>query len=844
MNKGTSAFVLHDIITHCRFVDSVSFFEGISHRYLVKPSRCIQVGHEQAATPSMMLPSSDYRQTYEPQLSRKSSTAYSTDVDLQPWTAARCHRLLGQLQLRLASLRKLISETRAGHLRQLKRPSRSLSTELDGQPMRAAKRIRHTYRQRRQPPATSEAEGRAPNPTTPPRVVRALGTMKLGHSSPASGHVDFPSPVWRKIRNQPFTTPRPCPAGVPSARYIDATAAIPQHVLKEFQSLRSSAPDGHFRVYEQIFNWLSDLLMTTKPGLRDPHRKSLLAMCLSRMPACIQDIEAWDWKASEERATQPFQHSSVASLQLYGELEGFGLSSDGWRPLRLVVRAHAIALLTDAISEGLLTPAFVGVLARLCRHLGCAEEEAKLATSMQRTLPGPTGTRSGLDESRRLRPLCAMAEGINCSNTAGHAFESLTNLLRQRQLPIKWLSTRGFRGLWRTGLEALTAARPMPSVADFMSQAISCLALSNDTDQGTDVEDSGQTLLSIIAGVAAAARALNLRGSKGQEAVRRIQARRRLIYVLDRCVAQAGQRKGRSGGYDRSLFILVVARHLATGGSGVTARGQRQWDKELGELVKGDRAGAHLQYVHTILLASAIARCRDHAPGARGHDSVEEVCARLAETVLPGWCGQGLRADVAFLVAHKTKDVREIGYTESLPTATGTAFSGWRWEEGINEWVLPSPAAAKGASGRAVAKAHEDAATEIRSIDDGDDGNSGGVACQIRRLGADLRQPGVAWYASGVRKAAIASLTATASGRDGRGIVTTASSAGSSSRQRRYRVGIRPGGSAGKSGTRGPGTVTGRRLRASAKASASGRAALSQALVSGDDWDELAMAIG
>jgi hypothetical protein len=68
---------------------------------------------------------------------------------------------------------------------------------------------------------------------------------------------------------------------------------------------------------------------------------------------------------------------------------------------------------------------------------------------------------------------------------------------------------------------------------------------------------------------------------------------------------------------------------------------------------------------------------------------------------------------VAFLLAQKTKDLRDLAHAESLAAAaaetqaanTNTVFSGWRWEEGISEWVLldePEGAAApEGMSTRA-----------------------------------------------------------------------------------------------------------------------------------------------
>lgn len=710
--------------------------------------------------------------------------------DVQPWTAARCQRLLGQLQCCLASLRKLASDARGLHLRQAKRPSTSSST--NDEPSRPRKRVRHTYRQRRQHPSVA-----ATAPTTPPRVVRTLGAMKLGHSSPVRGQVDFATPVWRKIRNQLSDTPLPAAKLTLPVRH-GGPPTIPSYMVSELRSLRSTAPEGHSRLYQRIFEWLSHLLTTTGPESHRQHRKSLLSMCLRQVPACVRDIEAWDRQVSKEKG----EPQPDVFLELYRQLEAFGPSSGGWRPLRLVVRSHAISLLSEAISDGMLDPVFVGLLGRLCTHLGHAEEAARLASSIHGSFPGPATMHSKLNESKKLRPLSSIVDAVSCRAMTGHAFECLSTLLRQGHLSVDWLTTSGFRGLWSSGLEAITAPAPTPPVTTFMSMAMDRLASSRNIYGWEAGDGPAQTLLSITAGVVAAA--LDLRGERGcgRKAARKKQAWRRLVYVLDSAVAQGLRRGKHRGACGNGLFILLMARNLAAAGGGKKNKCSIKglvWDVELKELVAQAGVDSHTQYRQAIFLTCAIARCRGRALGICSHGSVDELCSLLDEMALPQWFGKGLRADVAFSLAQKTRDLRDLAFAERIPSsrAASTAFSGWRWEEGISEWVLPSPATAK----RAAAAVHERAPTESKG------------------LGHDKKRG---------QKQPSCTLLSMAAG-DG----LNGNDSSRSAKQEK-----RPERSSGKSGAR----EKERRLRAAARGLVSSQPPALSA--TSDDWDELQMVIG
>ncbi|POR37112.1 Uncharacterized protein TPAR_02611 [Tolypocladium paradoxum] len=608
--------------------------------------------------------------------------------DLQPWTAARCHRLLRQLQSRLAGLRKLAMEEPAMPSRQPKRPC-----PADNEP-KASKRIRVTYGGRRRQTAAA-----APKPAaamTPPRPIRTLGAMKLGRSSPASGQVHIPTPVWRKIREQPDT---PLPAReIPSPPVQYDILETASDLVGEMRSLRQAVTDGRYRIYEAIFGWLNGLLRSTMPEVREPHRNSLLGMCLRKVPACLANIEAYERQAAKEQGRQSMWDASNVSFELYEQLEELGSSSSGWRPLKLAVRSHAMSLLSEAVSDGLFEPAYVGLLIRLCLHLSCADEANRLAESVDALLPAPGGTQSKLTESKRLLPLRHVLEASNGKRAPGAALSCVSTLVQDGLLPVSWLSTQSFASLWASSLEVMTARKSGTSVTAFMSTCLPLLALGDrgrpSTQQPGNTE---QTLISVAAGLVAAAIAVTTAHSTNKEQKRK-RAWRRVIFVLDFCVAEVRQHSRRQGGHDNGLFMFALARHLAVLDApfaGLTFK--RRARTELKELAAkaGSGASSQLHYRQTILLLCSVAQHRSRSCAMPGRDSVTESCAKLDDLDLGGSFGRGLRTDVAFLLAQRTKDLRDLAFAESLPSAeesarVSTIFSGWRWEEGISEWVLPS----------------------------------------------------------------------------------------------------------------------------------------------------------
>lgn len=162
-----------------------------------------------------------------------------------------------------------------------------------------------------------------------------------------------------------------------------------------------------------------------------------------------------------------------------------------------------------------------------------------------------------------------------------------------------------------------------------------------------------------------------------------------MIYVLDICLAEVRRhsrrrRRRRQDGHDGGLFILALACHLAvTDAPFADAAFKRQAAMELRELAQRAGCGvtSRLHYHQAITLLCSLAQYRSRSCAMPGRESVAELCAKLEGLGLGGCFGHGLRTDVAFHVAQRTKDLRDLAFAESLPSAdelatASTVFSG------------------------------------------------------------------------------------------------------------------------------------------------------------------------
>lgn len=619
-------------------------------------------------------------------LSKQQRTSAHINEDLQKWTAARCNRLLRQISSRVSHLRQLVAEATDAN-----RPPKRAAPIDDESPKR--KRVRQTYGGRKTKPAPlSERDS---NVSTPPRIMRVMGAMRPALvSSPAA--LCCPTPIRPLVQPKKTASTGMVSSDIRAALQQTRTKGCALALTKLILPCKHQSPE-QLKTCQAILNWMIKLLEATEEKDHEPGRKSLLGMCMRKIPECINEIEKWDQQQAEAAGIDSIWGNSGAETTIYTQLEAFGGSEDGWKPFKLLARSHAMQILCKAVTEGLFASGFVTLLSKTCADMGCTAEAAQLLSACRRNLEYEISQdfRAEGDLSCD-REACDQALVDLCTSEASTAslLPAMGDAIRDEGFSIADIAPKHRSTIWKTSLVCLSDISSSWLGSRLLIPTLESLASSDKKSPWASHEGKERTLTSLIAGLAAAFM------SAPSE-----QDKRRFLNVFETAISQLLAKRGRSRRAEHSgLFLLMMARQVAleTSRGTYTALRAQSLD-DLDKLVT--RSNVQVMYRQTAALCCSIAHACGRNEGKPSHEVLDSLRDTLQGMPLPQWFAQSLRSDGAFVLAHKTKDLRDLLFAESLPETTGldssqapTMFSGWRWEASISEWVKPSP------SGKATVK--------------------------------------------------------------------------------------------------------------------------------------------
>jgi hypothetical protein len=327
-----------------------------------------------------------------------------------PWTATRCNRLLRTITSRVNLLRK---QSKLG---------------TDGPCIRHAESIPRqspeTVLLKESPSSRGDRRNQANDPTwlpgaKPKATARMYGGRSKSQARPAPHKTDsgFSTPfVKRLLENemsstveQPFNTAR----SDGTRRQSTKSRQLPIQL--------SSSNEEAQQNLVAAFNGL--LATTTLPV--EPERtgaRSLMSACLSRVPHYI------DLEAEETHQSNTDTEDIVSSI--YTDLESLGTNREGgWPGLREVVRSHCVHLVCTAIEEGLIHDARISELVTACSINGALPEAESLIRSWLSRHRSGASTR--LDESSlALAKLSELRISYDASELYLRQFTDLINLDR------------------------------------------------------------------------------------------------------------------------------------------------------------------------------------------------------------------------------------------------------------------------------------------------------------------------------------------------------------------------------------------------------------------------------
>ncbi|KNG48451.1 hypothetical protein DDE82_002100 [Stemphylium lycopersici] len=216
----------------------------------------------------------------------------------------------------------------------------------------------------------------------------------------------------------------------------------------------------------------ANLLQATTTGgdRRWKGTRSLMAACLRKLPAYI-DLEE-HFAELDRLVEEADEEDRDIANELYEQLERHfeQKPGHGWRPFRQVVRAHATTLVCDAITDQVLSLENVLVLVTHCLNASAWDEAEQLLLAYVPLLEYvtlPTNTRADLFDPQKSLYLHAVKDFVSHTGRHRLLYELLEHMVALELLPLEWLATDTMRSVWDRLIRTISENDPRTLASAF-----------------------------------------------------------------------------------------------------------------------------------------------------------------------------------------------------------------------------------------------------------------------------------------------------------------------------------------------------------------------------------------
>lgn len=372
-------------------------------------------------------------------------------ADELPWTTSRCNRLLRPISSKLAKLRAEFERPRSAGV-DTRSASTAFATKCS--PRKTTNFTRPAQKPRgfekaRDPDwrPDGKSAGRGSKKTYGGRGARkgadiqrdSVGVTRVTRP----GEIAF-TPLVARMSSQLHSSPHV--QNSPLKKHGKNRG--PLQVNMDWTQL----PGDLRKLVQGVCEAYANILQATTDGDEKSWKgtRSLMAACLRRLPAYIE-LEEYFAKLDREEEDEDEERDIGGEIYEHLENQFEQRPGNGWRPFKQVLRAHATSLLCDAITDEIVGPDSMSMLVTHCVRVFAWDEAERLLLAYLPLLDAPSipiNIKADLFDAQRSPYLYAVKSFVDHTGRHRLLFDLLEHMIARELLPLEWLATECMRPVW------------------------------------------------------------------------------------------------------------------------------------------------------------------------------------------------------------------------------------------------------------------------------------------------------------------------------------------------------------------------------------------------------------
>jgi hypothetical protein len=242
---------------------------------------------------------------------------------------------------------------------------------------------------------------------------------------------------------------------------------------EQIQELKKQMPTDIGNLVKGLSEAYANLLKATTVGdeKRWKGTRSLFGACLRKIPDYIE-LEEYFAELDKEENEEEDEDNREISQVIYTHLEAQFETTpgQGWRAFKQVVRAHGTSLLCDAFADQMLGLETLHLLVSHCLNASAWEEAEKLLWSYFQNLKPmliPNTLLANLFDGQRSLYMWMVMDFVCRTGRHRFLYDLLEYMISQELLPLEWLATECMRSVWDRLVRVLSDGDPRSQESAF-----------------------------------------------------------------------------------------------------------------------------------------------------------------------------------------------------------------------------------------------------------------------------------------------------------------------------------------------------------------------------------------